>query len=57
MNIYINTDKLTKLIEQYAFNHESVIECGSEYIYQDDDARTNAVDLVCDIFDTCIESF
>lgn len=57
MSIYIDTVKLTKLIKQYTFDHGSVIECGSEYIYQNDKAQTDAIDLVCDIFDTCIEQF
>lgn len=55
MSIYINTVKLTKLIKQYAFDHESAINCGSEYICQSDEAQIDAIDLVCDIFDTCIE--
>lgn len=57
MSTYIDTVKLTKLIKQYTFDHESAIECGSEYIYQNDKAKTDAIDLVCDIFDACIESF
>ena len=57
MSIYIDTVKLTKLIKQYTFDHGSAIECGSEYIYQNDKAQTDAIDLVCDIFDTCIEQF
>lgn len=57
MSIYIDTGYLTKLIKQYIFDHELAIECGSEYIYQNDKAQTDAIDLVCDIFDTCIKQF
>ena len=55
MNFNINIDKLKELILEYANTHELVVECGSEYIYQNDDAQVDALDLVCDIFDKCIE--
>lgn len=57
MNFNINIDKLKELILEYANAHELAVECGSEYIYQNDDAQVDALDLVCAIFDKCIESF
>lgn len=53
--ININIDTLQKLIVEYANAHELAVECGSEYIYQNDDAQVDALDLVCDIFDKCVE--
>lgn len=53
--INIDIDTLQKLIVEYANTHELVVECGSEYIYQNDDAQVDALDLVCAIFDKCIE--
>ena len=38
MNFNINIDKLKELILEYANTHELAVECGSEYIYQNDDA-------------------
>lgn len=55
MNFNINIDKLKRLILEYANTHELAVECGSEYIYQDDDAQVDALDLVCAIFDKCVE--
>ena len=55
MNFNINIDKLKEFILEYANTHELAVECGSEYIYQNDDAQVDALDLVCDIFDKCIE--
>lgn len=55
MNFNINMNKLKELILEYANTHELAVECGSEYIYQNDDAQVDALDLVCDIFDKCIE--
>ena len=55
MNFNINIDKLKELILEYANTHELAVECGSEYIGQDDDAQVDALDLVCAIFDKCVE--
>lgn len=55
MNFNINMNKLKELILEYTNVHELAVECGSEYIYQNDDAQVDALDLVCDIFDKCIE--
>lgn len=55
MNFNINMNKLKALILEYAKKHELAVECGSEYIYQNDDAQVDALDLVCAIFDKCVE--
>lgn len=55
MNFNINMNKLKEFILEYANAHELAVECGSEYIYQNDDAQVDALDLVCAIFDKCIE--
>lgn len=55
MNFNINMNKLKELILEYANTHELAVECGSEYICQNDDAPVDALYLVCDIFDKCIE--
>lgn len=55
MNFNINMNKLKELILEYANTHELAVECGSEYICQNDDAQVDALDLICAIFDKCIE--
>lgn len=55
MNFNINIDKLKELILEYANTHELAVECGSEYIYQNDNTQVDALDLVCAIFDKCVE--
>lgn len=39
------------LIEEYGKKHPLAFECGSEYIYQNDEAQVDALKLVGDIFD------
>lgn len=43
--------KIMDLIDGYAKKHNSAKECGSEYIYQSDEAQIDALELVADIFD------
>jgi len=50
----IDKEKVIKLIETYAKKHESAVTCGSEYIYQNDRAQFDALDLVADIFDEAV---
>ncbi len=50
----IDKEKVTELIEAYAKKHELAAECGSEYIYQNDEAQIDALDLVADIFDKAV---
>lgn len=44
-------ERIIGLIKQYSNNHDLAEECGSEYIQQNDSARIDAIELVCDIFD------
>lgn len=44
-------EEIKALIAGYTERHPLVEECGGEYIWQNDDARTDAIQLVCDIFD------
>ena len=46
-----NTDKIKALLAEYIKKHPLAVECGSEYIMQDDNAQMDALQLVCDIFD------
>lgn len=48
-------DKIMELINKYAEDHDSVKNCGSEYIMQSDKAKDDALQLVCDIFDLLVE--
>ena len=43
-----------RYIEEYAKKHPLALECGSEYIYQSDEAQVDAMKLVADIFDSLI---
>lgn len=54
----ITKQSLAKIIDamkKYADKHELAMDCGSEYIMQDDEAQVDALDLVCKIFDTLSE--
>ena len=44
-------EEIKALIAGYVERHPLAEECGSKYIWQDDDAKTDAIQLVCDIFD------
>jgi hypothetical protein len=48
-------EKIMDLIREYAKKHELAMDCGSEYIYQDDVAQTDAIKLVAEIFDVFVE--
>lgn len=47
----VSSSSLLQLISEYADKHELTTECGSEYVYQDDEAQIDALELVADIFD------
>lgn len=49
--VSLKPDKILHLIEQYAEKHENVTKCAGDYIYQNDDAQPDAIDLVSNIFD------
>lgn len=48
-------DTIMSLIQQYAIKHPSAVTCGGEYIFQDDQAQIDAMDLVADTFDVYVE--
>ena len=50
----VDAEKVIKLIEAYAKKHESAVTCGSEYIYKNEKAQFDALDLVADIFDEAV---
>lgn len=43
------------LLSVYAENHPLAVEFGSNYIMQDDEAQEDAMELVCNIFDSMEE--
>ena len=49
----IDTEELLILISQYTEKHPLAKECGGEYIYQDDEASIDAIELVVKIFENC----
>lgn len=49
---YIKTlVKIGNVINDYAEKHELAMECGGEYIMQNDEAQVDGLELVCEIFD------
>ena len=47
--------KIGNIITEYSEKHELAMECGSEYIMQNDEAQVDALDLVCNMFDILSE--
>ena len=47
--------KIGNVIKEYAEKHTLAMECGSEYIMQNDEAQFDALDLVCNIFNIIVE--
>ncbi len=52
MALVIDMEEVKALIAGYIERHPLAAECGSEYIIQDDDAQEDALQLVCDMFDS-----
>lgn len=46
-----NTEEIMLLLANFIEKHPLAIDCGNEYIMQDDKAQVDALQLVCDIFD------
>lgn len=46
-----NIEEIKALIAGYVERHPLVEELGSEYIWQNDEAQEDAIQLVADIFD------
>lgn len=44
-------EEIIELITEYAYRHPLAEGCGSDYIYQNDKAQEDAIQLVADIFD------
>lgn len=51
----IDVEFLKSKVESFAKRHPSAVTCGAEYIYQDDDARIDALDFVAEIFEHIAE--
>lgn len=45
-------EEIKALIAGYAERHPLAEECGGEYIWQNDEAQEDAIQLVADIFDS-----
>lgn len=50
-----DTEELLVLLAGYIEKHPLALECGGEYITQDDKAQADAVELVANIFDMLME--
>ena len=46
-----DTEEIMTLLAGYIEKHPLAVECGGEYIMQDDEAQEDALELVCNIFD------
>lgn len=47
--------KIMELIKKYAEKHPLAKDAGSEYIYQNDEAQIDALDLVANIFNLYVD--
>lgn len=52
MAVIIDMEEVKALIAGYIERHPLAEKCGSEYIMQDDSAQEDALQLVCDMFDS-----
>lgn len=50
-----DTEEVLVLLAGYIDKHPLAIECGGEYIYEDDKAQADAIELVANIFDNLME--
>lgn len=46
-----DAEEVMVLLAEYIEKHPLAVECGGEYIMQDDEAQVDAINLVCNIFD------
>lgn len=46
-----NEAEIVDLLKKYADKHTLALECGAEYVWQDDKAQVDAITLVGAIFD------
>lgn len=49
----MDKEELLVLIAGYMEKHPSAKELGGEYVYQDDEAQEDAIELVANIFEKC----
>ena len=49
------TDTIKNILNQYAEKHPLALECGGEYIMQDDNAQIDALEAMSAIFDSLSE--
>lgn len=49
----LDTEELLVLIADYIEKHPLAKELGGEYIYQNDKAQEDAINLVANFFDNC----
>lgn len=47
----VDIEEILVLLAGYIEKHPRAVECGSEYIMQNDEAQVDALKLVCNIFD------
>ena len=52
---YLRDNAILTLIDRYAEKHKSAKSVGAEYIWQDDEAQVDAIELVGKIFDIFAE--
>lgn len=52
MAVIIDIEEVKALIAGYIKRHPLAEESGSEYIMQNDEAQEDALQLVCDMFDS-----
>lgn len=48
--------KLENIMNEFCEKHPLALECGSEYIGQSDEARIDAVEIICAAFDVLLEN-
>lgn len=53
--IIIDIKELETLIENYAQRHPLAAEIGADYVWQNDKAQEDAIQLVADIFDNAVD--
>ena len=46
-----DVEEVMALLAGYIEKHPLAVECGGEYIMQNDEAQVDAINLVCNIFD------
>lgn len=50
----MDIDKIEELLTEYYKKYPLAIEGGSEFVMQNDEAQSDALELICKIFDTLV---